>query len=189
MTGFFICGRMETINPTIYKVHNMVAAAKGNQFWKLRSKHGRGKLFESADLLWDAACEYFQWCEDSPLKESKMCSFQGENVVEEIPVMRAMTIAGLCFRLNANAEYLTAFESKLDLNSEEGRDFSRVIKDIRAVIYSQKFEGASAGLLNANIIARDLGLTDKQEIKQVTDMTDEELDKKIKELMTSSNDS
>ena len=187
MTGFFICGRMETINPTIYKVHNMVAASKGNQFWKLRSKHGRGKLFESADLLWDAACEYFQWCEDNPLK--KEIVYQGEVSAKKESLMRAMTIKGLCFRLNANTDYLTAFDSKLDLNSEEGRDFSRVIKDIRAVIYSQKFEGASAGLLNANIIARDLGLTDKQEIKQVTDMTDEELDKKIKELMTSSNDS
>lgn len=137
---------------------------KNNQFWKLRSKHGRGKLFANAELLWDAACEYFQWCEDNPLKESKICSFQGENKIEEVPLMRAMTIAGLCFRLNANIDYLTAFESKLDLDTKEGKDFSRVIGDIRTVIYRQKFEGASAGLLNANIIARDLGLADKKEV-------------------------
>ena len=39
-----------------------------------------------------------------------------------------------------------------------------------AVIRTQKFEGASAGLLNANIIARDLGLSDKTELEHgVTD--------------------
>ena len=32
------------------------------------------------------------------------------------------------------------------------------------IIRQQKFEGAAANLLNANIIARDLGLADKAEI-------------------------
>ena len=31
-------------------------------------------------------------------------------------------------------------------------------------MYSQKFEGAASGIFNANIIARDLGLSDKQDI-------------------------
>jgi hypothetical protein len=31
-------------------------------------------------------------------------------------------------------------------------------------MYEQKFSGAAAGLLNPNIIARDLGLADKSEI-------------------------
>lgn len=141
-----------------------MGAPKKNQFWKQRSKHGRGKLFANAGLLWEAACEYFQWCEDNPLKESKICSFGGKNVLKEVPLMRAMTIVGLCFRLNANADYLTAFESKLDLKTDEGKDFSRVIGDIRSIIYRQKFEGASAGLLNPNIIARDLGLVDKKDV-------------------------
>ena len=34
----------------------------------------------------------------------------------------------------------------------------------RQIIYTQKFEGSAAGLLNPNIIARDLGLNDKQEL-------------------------
>ena len=32
----------------------------------LRSKHGRDKLFATPELLWDAACEYFQWCDENP---------------------------------------------------------------------------------------------------------------------------
>ena len=40
-----------------------------------------------------------------------------------------------------------------------------VIERIEQTVYSQKFEGAAAGLLNANIIARDLGLADRREDK------------------------
>jgi hypothetical protein len=36
-------------------------APKGNEFWKLRSKHGRDKLFATPELFWQAALEYFQW--------------------------------------------------------------------------------------------------------------------------------
>ena len=49
-------------------------------------------------------------------------------------------------------------EKKLD------KDFSQVVNTIKEIIETQKFEGASAGLLNPNIIARDLGLTDKKEL-------------------------
>lgn len=47
----------------------------GNQFWKRRSKHGRDKLFKTPDVLWEAACEYFQWCDDNPLLEERLYQF------------------------------------------------------------------------------------------------------------------
>ncbi|WP_347174524.1 hypothetical protein [Parabacteroides goldsteinii] len=43
-----------------------MAASKNNQFWKLRSKHGRDILFSSPEFLWSAACEYFDWCDENP---------------------------------------------------------------------------------------------------------------------------
>ena len=133
---------------------------KGNQFWKLRSKHGRDKLFATPQLLWEAACEYFDWVEKNPLKESKAFAFQGEITTAEIPVMRAMTLSQLCFYLNCNEAYFRTFKAQLNDNES---DFNTVIKDIEQIIYSQKFQGAAANLLNANIIARDLGLVDKQD--------------------------
>ena len=139
-------------------------APKGNQFWKARAKHGRDKIFKTPQQLWEAACEYFEWVEENPLYEGKPFAFQGDSWVEMVPKMRAMTLEGLCLFLHVNAQYFTDFENALDLETEEGKDFSLVIKDIRAVIRDQKFAGASAGLLNANIIARDLGLADKQDL-------------------------
>ena len=46
----------------------------------------------------------------------------------------------------------------------EREDFIDVTRKASNVIRSQKFAGAAAELLNANIIARDLGLTDKKEL-------------------------
>lgn len=138
-----------------------MAAPKGNQFWKLRSKHGRDKLFASPELLWKAACEYFEWCEKNPLYETKAFAFQGVITTTELPLMRAMTLSQLCFYLNCNEAYFRNFKSQLP---EGEQDFNTVIGDIEKAIYNQKFQGASANLLNANIIARDLGLADKSDI-------------------------
>jgi len=127
-----------------------MAAPKGNQFWLARSTHGRKPIFQDADTLWKAATEYFQWCEDNPLIESKVASDSGTPVLMEVPKMRAMTIAGLCLFLDIS------HDAWLDYRSRE--DFIGVTKVIDDTIRTQKFAGASAGLLNANIIARDLGL-------------------------------
>ena len=142
----------------------------GNQFWKLRSKHGRDKLFATPELLWEAACEYFQWCDDNPLTEQKLFSFQGAIVEGTNPLMRAYTLKGLCLYLDCNEAYFRVFKSQLP-DGEVG--FNTVIARIEDTIYNQKFSGAAAGLLNANIIARDLGLVDKveNEVKSQTVQT------------------
>lgn len=138
-----------------------MAAPKGNQFWKVRTKHGRDKLFESPDILWSACCEYFEWVEKNPLMEAKAFSFQGASWIENVPKMRAMTIDGLCIFLDiANSTWHAWKADKSDSN----KDFSEVVTRVESVIRSQKFAGAAADLLNANIIARDLGLTDKSEL-------------------------
>lgn len=139
-----------------------MGAPEGNQFWKLRSKHGRDKLFKTPELLWDAACEYFDWVEKNPLYESKAFSFQGDISIATLPKMRAMTLSQLCFYLDCSESYFRTFKSTL---KESDKDFLTVINKIENTIYNQKFQGAAADLMNANIIARDLGL------KEHTDLT------------------
>lgn len=138
-----------------------MAAPIGNQFWKLRSKHGRDKLFATPELLWEAAIEYFEWCEANPLYETKGFAYQGTVTKEAFPKMRAMTLSGLCFYLGCNEEYFRTFKKQLP---EGEQDFNRVISEIETIIYNQKFQGAAADLLNANIIARELGLSEKSEV-------------------------
>lgn len=164
-----------------------MAAPKGNQFWKIRSRHGRKKLFSTPKILEREAFKYFQWCIDNPLIEAQVVKGReytkgGEDspdneetktskpyVIAELPKMRAFTMEGLCHFLRCNKGYFNDFDKNIKDSKEQiDKDFSVIITHIREIIYRQKFEGAAAGFLNANIIARDLGLSDKREhsIKQ-----------------------
>ena len=129
-----------------------MAAPKGNKFWEARASHGRDKIFSDHETLWAAAVEYFEWVEDNPLWENKATQFQGVQVDMPIAKMRAMTIEGLCLFLDIGTSTWYEYRQK--------QDFTDITKRIEDVIRSQKFAGAAADLLNANIIARDLGLRD-----------------------------
>lgn len=159
-----------------------MAAPKGNQFWKARSKHGRDRLFASSEALWEACCEYFQWVEDNPLWEMKPFAYQGVVVQEAVAKMRAMTMEGLCLFLDIEYETWRAWRN-------EKNDFSVVVSRADKVIRDQKFAGAAADLLNANIIARDLGLAEKREVeststvKVAADMSPQDAARAYQELM------
>lgn len=130
-------------------------APVGNQFWLRRSSHGRAPIFASADDLWEACSEYFEWVEDNPLLEAQAFAYQGAVTLQELPKMRAMTLAGLCIFLDIDRTTWGAYAAR------EG--FTTVTTRVDEIIRTQKFEGASAGLLNPSIIARDLGLAEKSE--------------------------
>ena len=130
-----------------------MAAPQGNEFWKQRSKHGRDKIFEKPELLWEAALEYFQWCFDNPLIEIDYKGKDAERV--ELPKMRAFTWSGLEL-------YVEIYSLRDYKGNPEYKDFSQVITRIDRVMFTQKFEGAAAGFLNPNIIARDLRLFDSE---------------------------
>lgn len=138
-----------------------MAAPKGNQFWRIRAKHGRDKIFSTPAQLWDAACEYFDWCDTNPLIE---VDYRGSNppVKVKIPKMRPYTIEGLVLFLGVNRTYINDFEDGIKANPQkDSKDFSEVLTRIRDIIYRQKFEGAASGFLNPQVIMRDLGLREK----------------------------
>ncbi len=149
-----------------------MAAPRGNKFWEARSSHGRNPKFATPDELWKACSEYFEWVEKHPLYETKAFHFQGQITKTKLPKMRAMTIAGLCLFLDISDETWANYRSK--------EDFFGIISRVETIIYTQKFTGAAADLLNANIISRELGLADKHEVKStIIDMTEEELDQRL----------
>jgi len=128
--------------------------AAGNRFWEVRSSAGPKPKFDRPEKLWSACCEYFEWVEANPLQEDRLVTFQGAATHEPVAKMRAMTITGLC-------SFLDVSRSTWDDWRDERADLADVISRAEAVIYEQKFAGAAADLLNANIIARDLGLKDQ----------------------------
>lgn len=132
-----------------------MAAPVGNRFWMARSSHGANPLFENADDLWEACCEYFEWVEDNPLWEDRLVTFQGSASHEPVAKMRAMTIEGLVTFLDISRSTWREWHKREDL--------SPVCAKVEDIIRRQKFEGAAAELLNANIIARDLGLMERMD--------------------------
>lgn len=145
-----------------------MSAPIGNRFWEQRSKHGRDKLFASPELMWEAACEYFAWCDDNPLYEK---DWVGKDAFEvDKPKMRPFTMQGLCRHLDCDTSYFRKFKETAS------KDFFTVITRIEETIYEQKFTGAASGFLNANIISRDLGLIDKKDLNVDTNITVEYMD-------------
>ena len=136
----------------------MSPAPKNNQFWKLRSKHGRDKLFKTPELLWEAACEYFQWCESNPIEAYENKGTKNVNLVK---FRRPFTLKGFCIYCDATEHWYVEFKKGL---KEKDKDFLYICRKIEDIIYNQKFEGAAIGIFNANIIARDLGLSEHSDI-------------------------
>ena len=151
-----------------------MAAPKGNEFWKLRSKHGRDKIFETPEIMLEACYEYF----DYQSKQTwNRIDYKGKDNTEvSIPTSSPFTLTGLCIFLDVNTVYFTQFEKDCS------KDFSKVITHVKDIIYKQKFEGATVGTYNANIIARDLGLVDKKELEIDSKMSKEERESRILEL-------
>lgn len=135
----------------------------GNRFWEARSSSGRKPKYATPATLWKSCTEYFKWAEDNPLWETRVFAYQGEIVSTEVPKMRAMTITGMCTFLDITFQTWTTYRTK--------KDFSEIATRAEAIIRDQKFAGAAADLLNANIIARDLGLSEKTENEHSFDLS------------------
>jgi hypothetical protein len=125
------------------------------RFWEAAPRRGRPPKYTDPQRLWEDCVEYFEWVEDNPLKEDGVYAYQGNIKHEPKAKMRAMTTNGLCIFLGI------VHDTWIDWRNNRP-EFSEVITRVEGIIRAQKFEGAAAELLNANIIARDLGLIEKQ---------------------------
>lgn len=162
-------------------------APPGNQFWKVRAKHGRDILFFDAELLREAAQEYFEWCDKNPLYKVEQTTGKQKPVYDEesgewvvtppltwIPEQRPYTVVGFCRFVDCSESWLRDFRRRAAARGED--DFSAVINWIYNTINAHQQEGALQGMYNANLTARLQGIADtsKQEIKaEITDKTED----------------
>jgi hypothetical protein len=100
--------------------------------------------------LLEKFAEYVSYVEENPLLEYKAFS---NGYTTRLPHIRAMSLHAFCTFACMHRDTFNTYE--------KDPNYSDITKFIRDSIYMQKFEGAAANLLNANIIARDLGLIDK----------------------------
>lgn len=154
---------------------NTNTSSLNEPLWK-RVKIGRPSMYNTPEDLWTAACQYFEWANNNSLKEEKVFNAKDGIRRAKLDKMRPYTLAGLCLYLNISHQ--TYYNYKMNDN------FVEVCALIEQTMYEQKFSGATAELMNPAIIARDLGLKDHQQVTStVTDMSDDEIDKRVAALL------
>lgn len=128
----------------------------GNRFWTARSSHGRKPIFTDPDQFYTACMEYFEWANNNPLLEDKVFCNGGEIIRTTIAHPIYTTIQGLCI-------YLDISRQTWD-NYKANPDFLETIGIVEDMLWQNKLELTAAEFLNSNIVCREMGLRDKQEV-------------------------
>jgi len=139
----------------------------GNQFWKLRTKHGKDKIFGGdGSTLWAEACAYFDWCDRHPWERVELVKYQGIAEEADVPLGRPYTMDGLTVYLGVSSSYFRTAKSALKEKMEAKRatpdelELLSVIECIEQTVRTQQVEGAAVGVFNANLISRINGIAD-----------------------------
>ena len=112
-------------------------------------------MFDTAEEFLLEAIDYFQWVDTHPMREEVPFHYKGGVLRHSQPRMRPYTLQGLATFLGVDYLTLRAYRDHPILGE--------AMRMCDQIIYTQKFEGAAANMLNANIISRELGLADRQE--------------------------
>lgn len=117
----------------------------------------RRPVFASPEEFAEACFDYFQWASSSKIEDTRASHYKGEvfHLVDE--KHRAFSWRALRLFLGVSSATLSFYKQK--------EEFKDVVEAVDDIIFTQKFEGAAAGTLNASVIQRDLGLADKQVVE------------------------
>lgn len=114
---------------------------------------GRPLKFATSEEIKKEADKYFKWADDNPwIKFEPIRSGDRVGELIDIPTQRPYTIIAMCHYMDINKDTWYEYEKR--------SEFTDITTRIHDKIRNQKYEGAVVGAFNANIIARDLGLTD-----------------------------
>lgn len=134
-------------------------------YWEWRKKTGKPKAIKTPQKLWDLACEYFQSVDENPgFKKDFIKGGESAGTIVDIETMRPYTWEGL-------EDFL--FQKGIITNLDDYRQntdgryqaYSGIIRAIGKVIFNRNFSGAAMNFLNSNLIARQLGLAEKTQVK------------------------
>lgn len=139
----------------------------GNQFWKLRTVHGREKIFGGdGSTLWEEACKYFDWCDRHAWNKVELVKYQGNYEEAEVPLGRPYSMDGLTVFLGVSPSYFRSAKANLIAKREANRISDdevlllETIERIEVTVRTQQLEGAYVGVFNPGIVARVNGIAD-----------------------------
>jgi hypothetical protein len=122
---------------------------------------GRNTTLTSPDHMWELYTQYKNWCKENPRIENIVNNKTGEI----IPVPRERPLNWSRFNTWAyENEIINDFEDYKYGKVPPYDAYNGVVSRIDKDMYSDKIEGASVGIYNASIVARELSLVEKQEL-------------------------
>lgn len=124
------------------------------QYWSKRP--GKDRVFQTPADLMDAAIEAFTWLHTHPKRKQVIFHNKGAITKTYETLERPFSIHAVAMCMGISLQCLNGYR--------ERPEFAEALAWIDGVIYTQKFEGAAVGTLNANFIARDLGMADRSEV-------------------------
>lgn len=134
-------------------------------------ERGRPKKIETPDRFLELFYTFREWYSNQKVITRQLSKI-GEIV--EIPHTPPLTWAAFDAWL---------FEHKHIVDSQDYRqntdnryeDYKGVVRAINNIMFSQKFSGAACGAYNNNIIARELGLSEKKEVENTGKISIEQI--------------
>lgn len=131
-----------------------MGAPLGNEYWRQRADMSEDGKKLSVEEVKIKISEYIERCINDRLYE---VDYVGKDAIEvQKPKMINMSIYGACAYLAINLQTWT--------NWKKDEKYLGVLTRAEVVFKSYNIEGASAGLLQQNIIARLEGLKDNQDV-------------------------
>lgn len=125
---------------------------------------GRPRNIESPEQLWKLFRQYKNWAKTHPREKQEFVGKDGDEKTRKLerPLTWVEFESYLFERMIIND--LGDYE-----RNKEGRydQFTTIVRAIKNVIEADQFGGAAVGIYQHNIIARKLGLADKQEARRV----------------------
>lgn len=129
---------------------------------------GKKKYIETPEKMWELFLEYIDHSKKNPLYRTDYVGRDGNKTLT--PLAIPITFDGF-------ETYLALKGVINDLGdyskNDDGRykDYAPIITRIRNYCFVNNFNGAAVNLLNANLISRKLGLSDKKEVDQKGNIT------------------
>jgi len=131
-----------------------------DKFWLFQNSK-RSKLlaeYNTPEELWAACVEYFDFCADCPIQHNVHSFSQGALVTGEVEKPRA-------FSLRALLRFIGVTMKEWEIMKNSDTEFARPCHLAEDIIFQQLYELGAADVLNANFVARSLGMGDKQTLQ------------------------
>lgn len=138
----------------------------GNKLYKLRSKHGRDKIFSDPCLLLEEAFLYFDWCDRHPWERNELVKYKGDSEQVGVSLGRPYSIEGLTCYLGVSASYFRSAKANINKKIDEGRpteeeqELLHSFEFLEQIIRTQNIEGATVGVFSPHIVTRIFNLAE-----------------------------